>query len=174
MALIKVSNLEEVTFSTGTGDLVLSGPGRGGKGLYTRCVPGDTFRYYIHGVGSNGLPEGEWETGLGTYKANNTVERTTVENSSNNDSRVNFSAGTKYLRIEGSVADGIRESQSVVQGDSIAVASADLATAIGTAGSTYRISDGPDAGAPLVWAIPSGASTPTWCWWAWPQAAYEG
>lgn len=43
----------------------------------------------------------------------------------------------------------------------------------GELGVLYTLADGPDAGAKLTWAVPSGASTPTWCWWLWPQAAYE-
>ncbi|NMG48291.1 hypothetical protein GO613_09280 [Azoarcus communis] len=43
----------------------------------------------------------------------------------------------------------------------------------GELGVLYTLADGPDAGAKLTWAVPSGASTPTWCWWLWPQSAYE-
>lgn len=115
MALIKYANLEEVTYSIGTGDFLLSGPGKGGKGLYTRCVDGDTFRYYIHGVDSTGMPEGEWEAGFGTWRNGNIVERTLVEDSSNNGNKVVFSEGTKYLNIEVNVIDGVSE-DNVVRG----------------------------------------------------------
>lgn len=50
--------------------------------------------------------------------------------------------------------------------------SATLAATVGTAGQVVRLSDGPDAGALLVWAIPQGASAYAWCWWLWPQSAY--
>lgn len=50
--------------------------------------------------------------------------------------------------------------------------SATLAATVGTAGQVVRLSDGPDAGALLVWAIPQGASAYSWCWWLWPQSAY--
>lgn len=53
------------------------------------------------------------------------------------------------------------------------IASADLTTAVGVPGSIYTLSDGPNAGAKLTWAIPFGSSTYTWCWWLWPQAAYQ-
>lgn len=52
------------------------------------------------------------------------------------------------------------------------IASADLATAAGAIGALYELADGPNAGAKLTWAIPAGESTPTWCWWLWPQSAY--
>lgn len=52
------------------------------------------------------------------------------------------------------------------------LASADVATTTGTPGEVRRISDGDNRGALVVWATPQGATTPTWCWWLWPQAAY--
>ena len=52
------------------------------------------------------------------------------------------------------------------------ISSADLATTAGIAGAMYQLSDGPNKGAKLTWAIPEGATEPTWCWWLWPQAAY--
>ena len=52
------------------------------------------------------------------------------------------------------------------------ITAADLATTTGTLGQTVRLSDGPDQGAILKWSTPQGASSPTWCWWHWPQAAY--
>lgn len=42
----------------------------------------------------------------------------------------------------------------------------------GVAGDCYELADGPNRGAKLAWAIPAGESTPTWCWWLWPQSAY--
>lgn len=50
--------------------------------------------------------------------------------------------------------------------------SATLTATVGTPGQVVRLSDGPDAGAILVWAIPQGSTSYTWCWWLWPQAAY--
>lgn len=50
--------------------------------------------------------------------------------------------------------------------------SATLAATTGTPGQIVRLSDGADAGALLVWAIPAGSSSYTWCWWLWPQSAY--
>ena len=54
------------------------------------------------------------------------------------------------------------------------IAAADIATTAGTLGESRQISDGPDRGARLIWAVPDGATEPTWCWWLWPQSAYEG
>lgn len=47
-----------------------------------------------------------------------------------------------------------------------------IATSVGAIGALYELADGPNAGAKLTWAIPAGESTPTWCWWLWPQSAY--
>lgn len=52
------------------------------------------------------------------------------------------------------------------------VAAAALSSTSGFPGQIVRLSDGADAGALLVWAIPAGASAYTWCWWHWPQSAY--
>lgn len=52
------------------------------------------------------------------------------------------------------------------------ITAAELPATTGTLGQTVRLSDGPDQGAILMWSTPQGASSPTWCWWLWPQAAY--
>lgn len=52
------------------------------------------------------------------------------------------------------------------------ITAAELLTTTGTLGQTVRLSDGPDRGAILMWSTPEGSTTPTWCWWLWPQAAY--
>lgn len=55
------------------------------------------------------------------------------------------------------------------------IATAEIASTSGVAvGESRQISDGPDRGARLIWAVPDGATEPTWCWWLWPQSAYEG
>ena len=50
--------------------------------------------------------------------------------------------------------------------------SATLAATAGTPGQVVKLSDGPDKGAALVWAIPAGASAYAWCWQIYPLAAY--
>jgi hypothetical protein len=52
------------------------------------------------------------------------------------------------------------------------MASADLSATVGTLGQTVRLTDGENRGAVLMWSTPAGSSTPAWCWWLWPQAAY--
>lgn len=50
---------------------------------------------------------------------------------------------------------------------------ATLASTPGTTpGERRTLSDGPDAGAGLVWAIPEGTSAYAWCWAIYPLASY--
>ena len=52
------------------------------------------------------------------------------------------------------------------------VTAAALPTLVGTPGQLVRLSDGDDAGALLVWAIPEGSASYAWCWQIWPRASY--
>ena len=52
------------------------------------------------------------------------------------------------------------------------LASAAVASTTGTPGEVRKLSDGPDKGASLTWAIPEGRSTYAWCWQIYPLAAY--
>ena len=56
----------------------------------------DTVPYLAEGVDSNGVPNGGWEAGIGTYSSTNTLTRTTVLASSNAGAAVNFT-GTTYV-----------------------------------------------------------------------------
>lgn len=53
------------------------------------------------------------------------------------------------------------------------IAYATLASTPGqAAGERRTLSDGPDAGAELIWSIPEGASAYAWCWAIYPLASY--
>lgn len=80
---------------------------------------GDVFYYMIEAVDGSNIPTGEWETGLGTYSAANTITRTTVHNSSNGGAAVSFSAGTKRVSLS------ITSTQSKLMGARV-IKSADL------------------------------------------------
>lgn len=99
MALIIKDRVKEVTTSTGSGALTLSGAMAGFKTFASRCTVGDTLYYALQAVDGSGAPTGDWETGLGTYSAANTLTRTTVLASSNADAAVNLAAGTKQVYI---------------------------------------------------------------------------
>ena len=95
MALIIKDRVKEVTTTSGTGDITLTGSS------FATFVPfnsymtnGDTSYYAIEHT-SSGIDE--WEVGLGTWNTGNTLSRTTVLAGSAGTSAVDFSAGTKNI-----------------------------------------------------------------------------
>jgi hypothetical protein len=83
----------DTSTTTGTGDLTVSGTAPTGYRTLSampNIAVGDTFFY-----AARHRSAAEWETGLGTYSASNTLTRTTVYESSNSNAAVSFSAGTK-------------------------------------------------------------------------------
>jgi hypothetical protein len=92
MALVLDDRVQETTTTTGTGTVTLAGASLGYQSF---AIIGDgNTTYYCITDGTN------WETGLGTYTASGTtLARTTVLESSNGGSLVNFSAGTKNVFV---------------------------------------------------------------------------
>lgn len=99
MAFVIADHVKETSTTTGTGALTLAGAMTGFQTFAAKCAVGDTVYYGIQAVDGSGLPTGEWECGLGTYSAANTLTRTTVTSSSNSDVAVSFAAGTKQVFI---------------------------------------------------------------------------
>lgn len=100
MARIFEDRVCETSTTTGTGALTLAGAVTGFRAFSAvMASPSDTCYYFIEAIDANGVPTGEWETGLGTYSAADTLTRTTILESSNSGSAVNFSAGTKRVGI---------------------------------------------------------------------------
>lgn len=100
MAHIIEDRVRETTTTTGTGAITLAGAATGFRAFSSvMSSPSDTCYYAISGGA-------EWEVGLGTYSAANTLTRTTVLRSSNSNAAVSFSAGTKdvYITVPGSEA----------------------------------------------------------------------
>jgi len=98
MAQVNTPFVGEYVQTTGTGAYTL-GQGNidGHKAFSTAAANADTVYYIAQNLG--GLGAGEWEIGLGTYtSASNTLARTTVIASSNNNNAVSFTAGVKTLR----------------------------------------------------------------------------
>ena len=93
MTFVLDDRVRENSTTTGTGNITLTGAVSGYKSFSSRMSVADTCFYTI----INGT---EWEVGLGTYSASNTLTRTTVYRSSNADALVNFSAGTKDVFID--------------------------------------------------------------------------
>lgn len=98
MAFVIADRVKETSTSTGTSDFSLAGASTGFVTFASKCSVGDTLYYCIQGVDVFGTPTGEWECGLGTYSAANTLTRTAFTSSSTG-SAVSFSAGTKQVYI---------------------------------------------------------------------------
>ena len=99
MTHIARNRVMELSTSTGTGAFAVSGSIAGHRTFSSVCSVSDTFWGYIEAVDANGVPTGDWEDGLYTYSALNTITRTTVRNSSNGGAAVNFAAGNKIVAL---------------------------------------------------------------------------
>lgn len=90
MALVLKDRVRETTTTTGTGTLTLAGAVSGFQS-FSVIGNGNTTYYCI--VDSS---TGSWEVGLGTYTSSGTtLSRSTVLESSNSGSAVNFGSGSK-------------------------------------------------------------------------------
>ena len=90
MALVLKDRVKETTTTTGTGTYTLSGAVTGFE-AFSSVGDGNTT-YYVCTDGT------DFEVGIGTYTlSGTTLARTTILESSNSDSAVNWSAGTKTI-----------------------------------------------------------------------------
>lgn len=91
MALVINDRVKETSTTTGTGAFTLDGA-QTGFDTFAAGIGGSNTTYYaIFNQGTS-----EWEVGLGTLDAGGTVlTRTTVITSSNSDTVVTFTGGTK-------------------------------------------------------------------------------
>ena len=90
MALVLKDRIKESTVTTGTGTYTLSGAVTGFE-AFSSVGDGNTT-YYVCTDGT------DFEVGIGTYTlSGTTLARTTILESSNSDSAVNWSAGTKTI-----------------------------------------------------------------------------
>lgn len=93
MALVINDRVKETTTTTGTGTLTLAGAVTGFETFASGVGNSNTTYYAVTLPGT-----AEFEVGLGTLSSDSsTIARTTVISSSNSDSAVNFSAGTKTI-----------------------------------------------------------------------------
>ena len=91
MALVLNDRVKETTTTTGTGAVTLGGAVTGFEAFSAGIGNSNTTYYAIFNTGT-----AEFEVGLGTLNGNSTtLTRTTVISSSNSDSAVNFTSGTK-------------------------------------------------------------------------------
>lgn len=95
MAFVLADRVWDTSTTTGTGALTLSGSAPNNFRAFSAVLSvGDTCYYSIRNQAAN-----EFEEGLGTYSSANTLTRTTVYSSSNSNSAVSLSAGTKDVFI---------------------------------------------------------------------------
>ena len=95
---------------------------------------------------------------------------TVIETDDDGNNPVAIFTGPDKREIRSNDAD---YAAAVVGAAGIPIAQVDLAATTGTAETLYAVSDGDNRGAKIVWAVPEGASVATWCWWLWPQSAFE-
>ena len=88
------NRVKETTTTTGTGTVTLAGAVTGYQ-TFTAAFPTGTVVWYCI-AGQTGS---EWEVGRGTLASTTTLTRDTVEESSNANALVNFSAGTKDVFV---------------------------------------------------------------------------
>ena len=93
MALVVKDRVKETATTTGTGAVTLGGAVTGFESFSSALANSDTTYYAISHRSAD-----EWEVGLGTYNAG-VLTRTTILESSNSDSAVSFTAGTKDVFI---------------------------------------------------------------------------
>jgi hypothetical protein len=99
MAFISKGRVLETSTSTGVGTFALSAAVVGFRRFSAVCAVADTLPYFIEAVDALGVPTGDYEYGIGTYSAANTLTRTTVLASSNAGALVNFAAGSKNVGL---------------------------------------------------------------------------
>jgi len=152
MALVLNDRVKETTTTTGTGAITLAGAVSSFETFAAGVGNSNTTYYAIIHQTAN-----EFEVGLGTLNGDSsTITRTTVISSSNSDSAVNFSSGTKDVFCT-FPASKTMDMVLTGQGD-LAYASAANTPArlgIGSAGQVLQVNSGGNA---PEWASSSGVS----------------
>jgi len=138
MALKLNDRVKETSTTTGTGTLDLSGAVTAFETFVAGIGDGNTTYYAIVN-----RDEDEWEVGLGTVTdaSTDTLARTTVISSSNSDSAVDFSAGTKdvFCTLPASKIANLDANNNLMIGS-------------GSAGVDYTLTfDGADSDGVLTW-----------------------
>ena len=94
MALIIADRVKETSSTNGASNITLSGAVTGFQSFSSAIGIGNTCYYVIENPNA-----GEWEVGIGTISDATTLVRTTILKSSNSDSIVTFTSGTKNVFV---------------------------------------------------------------------------
>ena len=94
MSNLFADRVKETSTTTGTGDFTLAGAVSQFSSFSSRYATSEPFYYAI--VGQTGT---EWEVGRGYLSGATTLVRYVVQRSSNSDTVVTFSAGTKDVFV---------------------------------------------------------------------------
>lgn len=142
MAFVLADRVKETTTTTGTGTVTLLGAS---TGFQSFSAIGNSNTTYYTIAGQTGS---EWEVGVGTYtSAGTTLSRTTVLSSSNSDSLVNFSAGTKdvFVTQPSSRTVYVGASDQTIYGANTAQGNGSLVVNATTVSNNYTIQTGYNA-----------------------------
>ena len=90
MSYITADRVKETTIIVGTGTVSLLGTSTGFRTFASQMTVGDTCSYIISNASGS-----EWESGIATYSAANTLTRTSINSSSNSNNAVVFTGGVK-------------------------------------------------------------------------------
>lgn len=99
--------VKETSTTTGTGDFTLAGAPTGFQTFSNVLSVGEQTFYTIED------DAGDFEVGLGTYSAANTLTRDNVYSSSNSNALVNFGAGDKRVFITYPATRSVTDQQAV-------------------------------------------------------------
>ena len=96
----RANGVLETSTTAGTGSYTMAGAVSGYRAM--SAIPGiadgDTLDVYVEGVDANGVPDGSgYEHGVYTWRTGGTLERTTIESSSNGGAAVSWTAGTRRI-----------------------------------------------------------------------------
>ena len=143
MPLVAADRVLETTTTSGTGTVTLAGATSGYQSFAAIGNGNQTYYTIVHQTAN------EWEVGLGTYTSSGTtLSRTTVLASSNSNTLVNFSVGTKNVFVTYPAGKAVYEDAAndvTIPGNltaSVVQASNGILVNSGTTSTNYTIASG--------------------------------
>lgn len=152
MSYIIADRVKESSTIIGVGPVSLLGTAVGFRAFASQMSVGDTCPYVI--ANSTGS---EWEVGVGTYSGANTLTRTTVHASTNNNNLVNFSEGLKDVFISPTAQSVIdydpvthQISNASWNGDVVAVSKGGTGVTTATGSGSVVLNTAPSLSGPII------------------------